>query len=225
MSGNPMLFDAAAVPRPRRDLAPGAAWVPDWLTLAQQAWIVAQFHVWADGPVPARSATVRGHQMSVRTVCLGWHWRPYKYTREAVDVNGERVLPLPDWLVRLGQRAVSEATGDDEAGRAYTPDVALVNHYDAEARMGMHQDKDERSTAPVVSLSIGDTCQFRFGNTETRTRPYTDILLASGDLLVFGGESRLAYHGVTKVLPGSAPDGCGLDSGRVNITLRETGFS
>ncbi|MGO1971652.1 MAG: alpha-ketoglutarate-dependent dioxygenase AlkB family protein [Propionibacteriaceae bacterium] len=219
-----MLFDDTAVPRPRRDLAPGATWVPDWLSVDQQAWLVGQFQSWAAGPVPARSATVRGHPMSVRTVCLGWHWRPYQYSREAVDVNGERVLPLPDWLVRLGQRAVAETTGSEEAGRAYAPDVALVNHYDASSRMGMHQDKDEHSSAPVVSLSIGDTCRFRFGNTQTRTKPYTDILLASGDLLVFGGESRMAYHGVTTVHPGSAPDGCGLTTGRINITLRETGL-
>lgn len=219
-----MLFDDTAAPRPRRELAPGADWLPDWLTLTEQAWLVEQFHTWTRGPVPARSATVRGRPMSVRTVCLGWHWRPYRYSREAVDVNGERVLPLPDWLVRLGQRAVAEATDDPEAGRAYAPDVALVNHYDAEARMGMHQDKDEHSPAPVVSLSVGDSCRFRFGNTRTRTKPYTDILLASGDLLVFGGESRLAYHGVTGIHPGTAPDGCGLASGRINITLRETGL-
>ena len=90
--------------------------------------------------------------------------------------------------------------------------------------MGMHQDKDEVSLAPVVSLSVGDSCRFRFGNTETRTRPYVDLTLGSGDLFVFGGPSRLAYHGVTRILPGTAPAGCGLDSGRINVTLRETGL-
>jgi alkylated DNA repair protein (DNA oxidative demethylase) len=88
----------------------------------------------------------------------------------------------------------------------------------------MHQDKDEESLAPVVSLSIGDACRFRFGNTETRTKPYQDIELGSGDLFVFGGPSRLAYHGVTKVHPGTAPDGCGLETGRINITMRVTGL-
>ena len=71
--------------------------------------------------------------------------------------------------------------------------------------MGMHQDKEERADAPVVSLSIGDTCVFRFGNTETRGRPYTDVELRSGDLFVFGGPSRWAYHGVPKILPGTSP--------------------
>ncbi|WP_433348500.1 alpha-ketoglutarate-dependent dioxygenase AlkB family protein [Microtetraspora malaysiensis] len=219
------LFGDDLVDRPRRELAPGAVWVPGWLTLEQQAWIVARFHEWTRGPVPMRAAMVRGHEMSVKTVCLGWHWRPYQYTREAVDVNGNRVLDFPDWMVRLGRRALVEATGDPHAGDDYTPDTALVNYYDDTARMGMHQDKDERSLAPVVSLSIGDTCTFRFGNTENRNKPYEDIALASGDLFVFGGPSRLAYHGIPKVHPCTAPDGCGLDAGRINITMRVTGLA
>ena len=219
------LFHAAEFTRPRRDVAPGATWVPNWLTLEQQAWIVARFRQWVTGPVPIRSAKVRGHEMSVQTVCLGWHWRPYQYTREAVDVNGNRVLEFPDWMLALGRRALVEATGDPGAGDDYTPDTALVNFYDDAARMGMHQDKDEASLAPVVSLSIGDSATFRFGNTEKRTKPYEDIALESGDLFVFGGPSRLAFHGVTRVHPGTAPDGCGLDTGRINITMRVTGLT
>ena len=218
------LFRDDGAERSTRVLAPGATWVPDWLGVEDQAWIVERFHEWVDGPVPIRSARVRGHEMSVRTVCLGWHWRPYQYTREAVDVNGNRVLDFPDWMLRLGRRAVAVATGDPDAGNSYTPDTALVNFYDDDARMGMHQDKDEVSLAHVVSLSIGNTCTFRFGNTRARTKPYEDILLQSGDLFVFGGPARLAFHGVTKVHPGTAPDGCGLPQGRINITMRETGL-
>jgi alkylated DNA repair protein (DNA oxidative demethylase) len=218
------LFPDDFLPRQRRELSPGAVHVPGWLTLDQQRWITGRFREWAAGPVPLRAATVRGHEMSVRTVCLGWHWRPYAYSRDAVDVNGNRVLDFPGWMVRLGRKALVEATGDPAAGDGYTPDTALVNYYDAGARMGMHQDKDELSGAPVVSLSIGDRCVFRFGNPASRNRPYEDIELASGDLFVFGGPSRLAYHGVQKVYPGTVPEGCGLDEGRINITLRETGL-
>ncbi|MFD7155592.1 alpha-ketoglutarate-dependent dioxygenase AlkB family protein [Kribbella sp. NPDC059898] len=204
---------------------PGAVLVPGWLALEQQAWIAGQFREWAAGPVPIRAAKVRGHEMSVRTVCLGWHWQPYKYTRAATDVNGARVLPFPEWLVRLGRRAL-QATGHPDAEvQAYTPDTALVNYYHDAARMGMHQDKDERSLAPVVSLSIGDACTFRFGNTENRGKPYADLRLRSGDLFVFGGPSRLAYHGVTRIHPQTAPEGCGLTTGRINLTLRMTGFT
>lgn len=221
MSG--ALFSDELLERPRRKLAEGAAHIPGWLTLAQQAWITERFHEWSAGPVPPRGATVRGHEMSVKTVCLGWHWQPYRYTREATDVNGAPVLPLPEWLARVGRLAVAEAYGPDEAER-YAPDTALVNYYDDAARMGMHQDRDEVSRDPVVSLSVGNSCLFRFGNPETRGRPYEDLVLASGDLFVFGGPARLAYHGVMKTYPGTAPAGCGLETGRINVTLRVTGL-
>ncbi|MEA9986225.1 MULTISPECIES: alpha-ketoglutarate-dependent dioxygenase AlkB family protein [Subtercola] len=207
-----------------REVAPGAWHLPGWLTLAQQNWVAARFSEWASGPVPPAAAKVRGHEMSVKTVCLGWHWQPYRYTRDATNVNGSRVLPFPEWMLQLGRRALVAATGDAHAGDAYTPDTALVNFYDDAAHMGMHQDKDERSLAPVVSLSVGDSCRFRFGNPDARTKPYVDLTLASGDLFVFGGASRLAFHGVTRMLPGTAPEGCGLPSGRINITMRETGL-
>ena len=208
-----------------RDLAPGATHLSRWLRIDQQAWIVRQFHIWTDGPVPIRAAKVRGHEMSVRTVCLGWHWQPYRYTREATDVNGARVLPFPDWMTRLGRRALTDTGYTAQEAAGYEPDTALVNFYDHAARMGLHQDKDERSLAPVVSLSVGDACTFRFGNTENRGRPYTDLLLASGDLFVFGGPSRLAFHGVIGIIPDTAPEGCGLTGGRINITMRMTGLT
>jgi alkylated DNA repair protein (DNA oxidative demethylase) len=88
---------------------------------------------------------------------------------------------------------------------------------------GMHQDKDERSDAPVVSLSLGDTCVFRFGKSSGRNKPYTDIELVSGDLFVFGGASRFAFHGVPRVYPGTADPRLGL-AGRLNITARVTGL-
>lgn len=218
------LFTPDMEPRERSRPGPGAVHVPDWLDLEQQRWIVRRFREWAAGPVPIRAARVRGHEMSVRTVCLGWHWQPYKYTREATDVNGARVLPFPEWMVRLGRRALEETGYSEAEVAAYTPDTALANYYDEHARMGMHQDRDERSLAPIVSLSIGDACTFRFGNTENRNKPYTDLMLRSGDLFVFGGASRLAYHGVTRVHPFTAPEGCGLDAGRINITMRMTGL-
>jgi DNA oxidative demethylase len=100
-------------------------------------------------------------------------------------------------MVRLGRLALAAAVGDPRAGDRYSPDAALANYYDRDARMGMHQDKDERDDAPVVSLSVGDACTFRFGNSRDRGRPYKDILLASGDLFVFGGPARFAYHGAS----------------------------
>ncbi|MFD7861436.1 hypothetical protein [Streptomyces sp. NPDC059783] len=78
------LFAPQRPERGVREVALGAVHVPDWLTLEQQQWITGQFHEWVQGPVPLRAAKVRGHEMSVRTVCLGWHWQPYRYTREGL---------------------------------------------------------------------------------------------------------------------------------------------
>ncbi|MEU0283938.1 alpha-ketoglutarate-dependent dioxygenase AlkB [Streptomyces sp. NPDC006195] len=213
-------------PRPRAVVAPGAVHVPSWLSESRQRELVDACRGWARGPVPIRHTVLpSGGVMSVQAVCVGWHWQPYAYTRTASDVNGARVAEFPDWLVELGRAALVEAYGDPAAGAAYTPDTALINFYEGAAKMGMHQDKDEKSGAPVVSLSIGDRCVFRFGNTESRGRPYTDVELSSGDLFVFGGPSRFAYHGVPKVYPGTAGPATGLHSGRLNITLRETGLA
>lgn len=200
--------------------------MPGWLPVERQRELVEACREWAQGAVPLRHTVLPGGGvMSVRSLCLGWHWQPYRYSRTADDVNGERVAPFPDWLGELGRAAVAEAYGDEGAAAAYAPDTALINFYDGAARMGMHQDKEERSKAPVVSLSIGDRCVFRFGNTEDRGRPYTDVELDSGDLFVFGGPSRFAFHGVPRVYPGTAGPGCGMRGGRLNLTLRETGLS
>ncbi|WKX74351.1 alpha-ketoglutarate-dependent dioxygenase AlkB [Streptomyces sp. XD-27] len=207
-------------------MAPGAVHLSRWLGLDQQRRLVEACRGWAAGPVPMRHTRLpRGGVMSVQTVCVGWHWQPYRYSRTADDVNGGRVAAFPGWLAELGRRALADAYGDPAAGEAYAPDTALVNFYDGQARMGMHQDKDERSAAPVVSLSIGDTCVFRFGNPDSRGKPYSDIELRSGDLFVFGGPARFAYHGVPKVRPGTGGPATGLAAGRLNITLRVTGLS
>jgi DNA oxidative demethylase len=101
------------------------------------------------------------------------------------------------------------------------PESALLNWYDAKGKLGLHQDKSEISRAPVVSISIGDDCVFTIGGVE-RSDPKHDIILNSGDVLVMGGEHRLAYHGVKKIIPNTAPIELGLEnSGRLNITIRQ----
>ncbi|MFI9562593.1 alpha-ketoglutarate-dependent dioxygenase AlkB family protein [Streptomyces rishiriensis] len=216
-------MDTELFPRERAQVAPGAVHLPDWLDAARQRELLRACREWARPPAGLRTVrTPGGGVMTARQVCLGWHWYPYAYARTVADGDGTPVKPFPAWLGELGRRAVSDALGPAEAaGAAY--DIALINFYEGDARMGMHRDADERATAPVVSLSLGDACVFRFGNTRTRTRPYTDVELRSGDLFVFGGASRLAYHGVPRVLPGTAPAGLGL-TGRLNVTLRVSGF-
>ncbi len=210
------LFDPPAI-----QVAPGAVHVPRWLSPDEQQRLVTAWREWAAPPAGMRFTRMpSGGRMSVQTVCLGWHWQPYRYSRTVDDGAGEPVKPLPGWLADLGRAAVGAAHGQPGD---YRPDVALVNYYDEHARMGLHADRDERSPAPVVSLSLGNRCVFRFGNPAGRGRPWTDVELDSGDLFVFGGPARLAYHGVLRTMAGTAPADLGLD-GRLNVTLRQSGL-
>ncbi|ARP73490.1 alpha-ketoglutarate-dependent dioxygenase AlkB [Streptomyces pluripotens] len=215
-------MDAELFPRERAEVAPGAVHVPDWLTGERQRELLAACREWARPPAGLRTVrTPGGGTMTARQVCLGLHWYPYGYARTAVDGDRAPVKPFPPWLDDLGRRAVADALGP-QAVPAAPYDIALINFYDGDARMGMHRDSDERDDAPVVSLSLGDACVFRFGNTGNRSKPYTDVALRSGDLFVFGGPSRLAHHGVPRVHPGTGPRWLGL-SGRLNITVRVSG--
>jgi alkylated DNA repair protein (DNA oxidative demethylase) len=132
------------------------------------------------------------------------------------------VKPLPAEVADLGRRAVAAAYGADGG---YAPDAVIANLYPPGARLGLHCDAEEPADAPVVTISIGDTCLFRFAGVGRRTAPFVDVWLRSGDLLVFGGPVRRIYHGVPKVLAGTAPAGLGLPPGRLSITIRETGLS
>ena len=98
------------------------------------------------------------------------------------------------------------------------PEACLVNFYGPHAKMGLHQDRDESEfDAPVISVSLGDSCLFRVGGL-TRNAPTRSIRLSSGDVLILGGAARLAFHGVDRIYPGTSsllPEG-----GRINLTLR-----
>jgi len=218
-------------------VAPGAVLLPGWLDPEGQRSLAEACRRWGIEAGGLRAPRMpRGGAMSVQITCLGWHWYPYRYSRHVDDGDGRPVPPFPDWLGHLSRRAVDDArsvepridggvregTGASPSG--YEPDVALVNWYGAGAHMGMHVDRDEQSPAPVVSLSVGDSCTFRFGTPAGRGRPWTDVLLESGDLFVFGGPSRLAYHGVPKVVPDSGDPSTGVGRGRFNITVRQSGL-
>jgi alkylated DNA repair protein (DNA oxidative demethylase) len=207
------------------ELAPGAVHVPGWLSHEQQRALVDAWRGWAtgDGRLGMRHTQLpSGGRMSVQTVCLGWQWEPYRYVR---SVDGIPVAEFPSWLGALARAGVEDAYGDRDAAAAYDPDCALINYYDASAKMGMHRDREERVDAPVVSLSVGAACTFRFGNTANRKAPYSDVELRSGDLFVFGGPSRFAYHGILRqVQAGTDDPGLGLDGGRINYTIRVTGL-
>jgi alkylated DNA repair protein (DNA oxidative demethylase) len=155
-----------------------------------------------------------GKPMSVRmTNCgpLGWvtdKERGYRY-QATHPVTGRPWPAMPQMLLDLW----------DEVARYHAPpEACLVNYYDGGAKMGLHQDKDEEDfAAPVLSVSLGDTAIFRAGGSSRRD-PTRKFELKSGDVVVLGGEDRLAFHGIDHVLAGTSdllPEG-----GRINLTLR-----
>jgi DNA oxidative demethylase len=203
------------------EIAPGAFHLRRRLAVGDQRALVAECRALVDGPVPAYVPVVRGGgKMHVRMLCLGRHWNGKTYTYEPTrsDFDDRPAPPLPPSF-----RAVAEAIAR-EVGMPFAPDLCILNYYDADGRMGLHQDKDEaaRSLAaglPVVSVSLGDTARFLFGGVK-RKDPVEARLLESGDAFVFGGPARLRYHGVSRIVPRSAPRELDLD-GRFNLTFRQ----
>ena len=155
-----------------------------------------------------------GKEMSVRmTNCgaLGWvtdKERGYRYQATHPE-TGNRWPAIPPMLLDLWR---------EEAGFDADPQACLVNFYDADAKMGLHQDRDEQEfAAPVVSVSLGDDCLFRIGGRE-RSDPTRSLPLKSGDVVILGGASRLAFHGVDRIYPGTST--LLKNGGRINLTLR-----
>ena len=203
------------------EIAPGVVHLPRCLSLEEQRILVGRCRALVDGEVPAYVPVVRGGgKMHVRMLCLGRHWNGQTYTYETTrsDFDQLPAPPLPDDFRSLAQRLAREA------GMSLDPDLCILNYYDADGHMGLHQDKDEseRSLAaglPVVSVSLGDTARFLFGGLKRRD-PVEARLLESGDAFVFGGPARLRYHGVSRIVPGSAPRELDL-TGRFNLTFRQ----
>jgi DNA oxidative demethylase len=215
------LFPLEATDRSLVTVAPGAVWLKRWLTVDDQQQIAERCRAIMDGPVGGYVPTVRGGgKMHVRMTCLGRHWNPLTYTYEATRADYDRaaVAAVPaEWATLASQIAA-------DAGFTFTPDICLINFYDAESRMGVHQDKDESAASiatglPVVSLSLGDTARFLFGGMKRRD-PMQSLMLESGDAFVFGGPARLRYHGVSRIVPGTAPRELPIN-GRFNLTFRQ----
>jgi alkylated DNA repair protein (DNA oxidative demethylase) len=135
----------------------------------------------------------------------------YRYDRNDPE-TGKPWPEMPDSFRRLAAEAAAEAGYEN-----FTPDACLINRYDAGARLSLHQDKNERDFAnPIVSVSLGLPAVFQFGGLK-RTDPVTKYALRHGDVAVWGGSSRLRYHGVQTIKEGLHPK---LGRVRINLTLR-----
>lgn len=205
---------------PRVQIAEGLTLFQSRLPPAEQQELWTMCRALAGGPVPLYTPTVRGgKKMSVGMLCLGKHWNgfTYKYEDHRSDFDNLPVPAIPPQLAALATAAAAAA------GFEMRPDMCIMNFYTAEAKLGVHQDKDERPETiaagiPIVSVSLGDAARFVVGGL-SRKDPINPMILRSGDVLVMGGPSRLRYHGVTRIQPGTAPEGTG--PGRFNLTFRE----
>jgi alkylated DNA repair protein (DNA oxidative demethylase) len=195
-------------------LKPGLRLYKTALDRAGQEALLAELRaVLREAPLFTPRMPRSGKPFSVRmSNCgtLGWvsDVSGYRYQAHHPE-TGRPWPPIPDSILTLWR---------DLAAFPRDPDACLINFYDADAKMGAHQDRDEADfSAPIVSVSLGDSCRFRFGG-DTRAGPTQSLVLDSGDVLVFGGPSRKMFHGVDRILPGSSTL---LDPpGRINLTLR-----
>lgn len=178
---------------------------------AQREMLTAVRGVVAQAPF-FRPEMPTGKRMSVRMTAAGeYGWfsdaEGYRYVTEHPTGVPWPAIPTP--ILEVWQQVT---------GLAQQPECCLINYYDAEAKMGLHQDRSEANMDwPVVSISLGDEGLYRMGNV-TRGGKTESMWLQSGDVVVMGGEARLAYHGVDRIRSGSStllPKG-----GRLNLTLR-----
>jgi alkylated DNA repair protein (DNA oxidative demethylase) len=198
----------------RLEIIPGLVHYPAYLDrAAQEALREALREAVCDAPLFQPRMPRTGKPFSVRmTNCgpLGWvaDESGYRY-QPAHPLTGSPWPPIPE---------IALAAWANLANGAPPPEACLVNFYDTSARMGLHQDRDEEDfSAPVLSLSLGDSCLFRVGGTKRgdKTRSFD---LNSGDALILGGPARLAFHGVDRIKAGSSK--LLASGGRLNLTLR-----
>jgi alkylated DNA repair protein (DNA oxidative demethylase) len=192
----------------------GLRLLPGFLDPQSQAALLSALRaVLAVAPLYTPRMPKSGRPLSVRmTNCgpLGWVSDVAGYRYQPLHPEtGQPWPPMPSIIVDAWKAL---------ARYPHPPESCLVNYYGPAAKMGLHQDRDELDfDAPVVSLSLGDTCSFRIGGTQ-RSDPSRTLRLASGDAVVLGADARLAFHGIDRIMPGTStllPQG-----GRINLTLR-----
>jgi DNA oxidative demethylase len=212
------LFDSVAEAQPsREDIADGAVLLRGFAKPIEEELIAAVRAIAAQSPF-RRMTTPGGYQMSVAmTNCgeRGWITDHTGYRYDAIDPRSDAPWPaMPLVFCDLARRSAEEG-----GFVGFTPDACLVNRYEPGTRLSLHQDKDELDfSAPIVSVSLGLPAIFLFGGTARSDKPRR-FRLVHGDVAVWGGPSRLAYHGVAPLSDG---EHALLGRQRINLTFRET---
>lgn len=201
----------------REDLAEGAVLLRNFFA-PEQPEVIAALRVIVKQAPFRHLITPGGHAMSVAmTNCgrVGWVSDPRGYRYDPIDPDSGRPWPeMPIPFRELAARAAVHAGFD-----AFLPDACLINRYKPGARLSLHQDKDELDLgAPIVSVSLGLPATFQFGGL-SRSDKVSRHRLAHGDVVVWGGPARLAYHGVAPLPDGEHPV---MGGQRINLTFRKT---
>ncbi|MEM9279262.1 MAG: alpha-ketoglutarate-dependent dioxygenase AlkB [Pseudomonadota bacterium] len=193
----------------------GLKWIPGCLDRSAQVLLLEEIRLIAsEAPLYVPRMPKSGKPMSLRmTNCgaLGWVTDKEKgYLYQPMHPETGKTWPaIPESLLDLWS---------EHADYEKPPEACLVNFYDPSAKMGLHQDRDEKNLeAPVLSVSLGDTCLFRYGGTN-RKDPTKSFKLESGDVMLLSGKSRMIFHGVDRIYPGTST--LLKNEGRINLTLR-----
>jgi alkylated DNA repair protein (DNA oxidative demethylase) len=210
------LFDAAEAAEPRDEtIAPGAVLLRGFALPFVDDVLAALGDICTQSPF-RHMTTPWGAAMSVAmTNCgdAGWLTDRAGYRYDRIDPETGQPWPaMPECIRELASRAA------DRAGYpGFVPDACLINRYSPGTRLTLHQDRDERDYAhPIVSVSLGVPAAFQFGGPQRRD-PVRKIVVRHGDVVVWGGVSRLAYHGLTELKSGEHPL---LGNQRINLTFR-----
>jgi|CXWL01.1.fsa_nt_gi alkylated DNA repair protein (DNA oxidative demethylase) len=190
------------------------------LSVAEQLAILDDVAAVIEEAPPFRPQMPTGpYMINTLTNCgpLGWmsDKRGYRY-QETHPETGKPWPPIPPAVLAVAKQAAADT------GLAFEPDACLVNIYAADGRLSLHRDYDEADFAwPIVSLSFGNDADFQLGG-PARSGPTTTFTLNSGDVFVLAGLSRLRYHGVKRIHPGTSPitHNALPEGGRINLTLR-----
>ncbi|KAG4196798.1 hypothetical protein ERO13_A06G194000v2 [Gossypium hirsutum] len=222
-------------------LRPGMVLLKKYLSLADQVKIVRACRALGLGSGGFYQPGYRdGAKLHLKMMCLGKNWDPE--TGNYGDLRPiDRAVPpgIPREFFQLVEKVIKDshslvqlktkASHVEHILPSMKPNICIVNFYSASGRLGLHQDKDESPESlhkglPVISFSIGDAAEFLYGD-QREVDKAEKVELESGDVLVFGGSSRLIFHGVTaikqKTAPGSLLEETNLRPGRLNLTFRE----
>ncbi|XP_062003527.1 uncharacterized protein LOC133721035 isoform X1 [Rosa rugosa] len=222
-------------------LRPGMVLLKNYVSLSEQVEIVKTCRELGLGPGGFYQPVFQhGRKLQLQMMCLGRNWDPETRIYEDIrPIDGTRPPGIPNEFSLLVERAIQEAhahlkdkircSSVEKVLPLMTPDICIANFYTTSGRLGLHQDRDESKESlqkrlPVVSISVGDSADFLYGDQRDIDKAES-VVLDSGDVLIFGGRSRHIFHGVTSIIPNSAPNNLlketRLRPGRLNLTFRQ----